>query len=372
MPLATESMVLNMGPHHPSTHGVLRFILRTDGEVIHHCRPDIGYLHRGLEKIAEKVSYAHFMPYTDRLDYLAAMNCNLGYAITVERAAEIEVPPRAEYIRVLVAELNRIISHLISVGTFAMDMGAVTPFTHSLREREWVNDLFEELCGSRLTYNYVRFGGVAFDLPDGFLQRLSRFLDYFEPRLVQYNRFISKNKIFKERLVGVAAISPQDALDYKLVGPNLRASGIDWDLRRDEVYSVYGELDFDVPVGGGAGMGELGDCYSRYWVRIREMEQSVRILRQCIEKMPDGSHWNRSKKKLKIEPGEFYVRTEAPRGELGFYLVSQGGIKPHRLKIMTGSFSAMSIVEKVGSGLMVADLVALIASLDVVAPEVDR
>ena len=371
MPLATETMVLNMGPHHPSTHGVLRFILRTDGEVIHLCRPDIGYLHRGLEKIAEKVPYAHFMPYTDRLDYLAAMNCNLGYAMTIERAAAIEVPQRAEYIRVLVAELNRIISHLISVGTFAMDMGAVTPFTHSLREREWVNDLFEELCGSRLTYNYIRFGGVAFDLPEGFLHRLSRFLDYFEPRLEQYNRFISKNKIFKERLVGVAVISPEEALDYRLVGPNLRACGIDWDLRRDDPYSVYRELDFDVPFGV-PGIGKLGDCYSRYWIRILEMEQSVRMLRQCVEKMPEGPYWNRSKKKLKVEPGEFYVRTEAPRGELGFYLISRGGPKPHRLKIMTGSFSAMNVVEKVASGLMVADLVALIASLDVVAPEVDR
>jgi len=352
-PLTTETMILNMGPHHPSTHGVLRFILRTDGEVIHLCRPDIGYLHRGLEKIAEQVTYAQFMPYTDRLDYLAAMNCNLGYAVTVERAAEIEVPPRAEYIRVLVAELNRIISHLISVGTFAMDIGAVTPFTHTLREREWVNDLFEELCGSRLTYNYVRFGGVAADLPDGFLDRLSRFLDYFEPRLEQYNRFISKNKIFK------------------VVGPNLRASGIDWDLRRDEPYSVYEDLDFDVPVGS-SGFGVLGDCYSRYWIRIFEMEQSARILRQCVAKMPEGEYWNRPKKKMKVPPAELYVRTEAPRGELGFYLISQGGLRPHRLKMRTGSFSAMSIVEKVGSGLMVADLVALIASLDVVAPEVDR
>jgi len=371
MPLTTETMVLNMGPHHPSTHGVLRFILRTDGEVIHLCRPDIGYLHRGLEKIAEQLPYAQFMPYTDRLDYLAAMNCNLGYAITVEQAADIEVPPRAEYIRVLVAELNRIISHLISVGTFAMDIGAVTPFTHTIREREWVNDLFEELCGARLTYNYIRFGGVAFDLPHGFFDRLNQFLDYFEPRLNQYNRFISKNKIFKERLVGVAVINPQQALDYALVGPNLRASGIDWDLRRDEPYSVYGDLEFDVPVGTSE-FGVLGDCYARYWVRIWEMEQSVRILRQCIAKMPEGPYLNKSKRKLKVEPGEIYVRTEAPRGELGFYLISQGGIRPHRLKIRTGSFSAMSIVEELGSGLMVADLVALIASLDVVAPEVDR
>jgi NADH-quinone oxidoreductase subunit D len=339
--------------------------------VIHKCRPDIGYLHRGLEKIAEQVTYAQFMPYTDRLDYLAAMNCNFGYAMIVEQLAGIEVPPRAEYIRVLVAELNRIISHLLSVGTFAMDIGAVTPFTHTLREREWGNDLFEELCGARLTYNYVRFGGVAFDLPEGFLERLSRFLDYFEPRLEQYNRFISKNKIFKERLVGVAVISPEQALDYALVGPNLRASGIDWDLRRDEPYSVYGDFDFDIPVGT-AEYGVLGDCYTRYWIRILEMEQSARILRQSITKMPEGPYWNRSKKKLKVPPGEIYMRTEAPRGELGFYLVSQGGIRPHRLKMRTGSFSAMSIVEEVASGLMVADLVALIASLDVVAPEVDR
>jgi NADH-quinone oxidoreductase subunit D len=371
MPLVTEEMILNMGPHHPSTHGVLRFILRTDGEVIYYCRPDVGFLHRGLEKIAEMVSYAQFMPYTDRIDYLAAMNCNLGYAITVERLAGIEVPLRAEYIRVLVSELNRIISHLVSVGTFALDIGAVTPFTHALREREWANDLFEELCGARLTYNYIRFGGVSLDLPEGFLDRLERFLDYFEPRLRQYTRLISRNKIFKERLWGVAVISARDALDYALVGPNLRGSGIDWDLRRDEPYSVYPDLEFDVPVGSSE-FGVPGDCYNRYWVRIREMEQSVRILRQCIARMPEGPHWNRSKKKLKLPPGEIYMRTEAPRGELGFYLISRGEDRPYRLKIRTGSFSAMSIVEKVASGFMVADMVALISSLDVIAPEIDR
>lgn len=370
MPLATEEMILNMGPHHPSTHGVLRFILRTDGEVIYGCRPDVGFLHRGLEKIAEKVSYPQFMPYTDRLDYLAAMNCNLGYALAVERLAGIEVPPRAEFIRVLVAELNRIISHLISVGTFALDMGAVTPFTHALREREWVNDLFEELCGSRLTYHYLRFGGVAFDLPAGFQERVVKFLDYFEPRLAQYNRLISNNKIFKERLVGVAAISSEDAVDYGLVGPNLRASGVDWDLRRDEPYSIYPELQFEVI--GPPADGVNGDCNSRYWVRIREMAESARLVRQCVAKMPGGSSWNRSKKKLKPPPGEIYVRTEAPRGELGFYLISRGEDRPYRLKIRTGSFSAMSIVEKIAPGLMVSDLVALIASLDLIAPEIDR
>jgi NADH-quinone oxidoreductase subunit D len=371
MPLTTEEMILNMGPHHPSTHGVLRFILRTDGEVIYSCLPDVGFLHRGLEKIAEKVSYTQFMPYTDRIDYLAAMNCNLGYAITVERLAGIEVPLRAEYIRVMVAELNRIISHLISVGTFALDIGAVTPFTHALRERERVNDLFEELCGARLTYNYVRFGGVAFDLPAGFLEDVRRFLDYFEPRLAQFNRLISINKIFKERLSRVGIISTEDALGFALAGPNLRASGIDWDLRRDEPYSVYPDLNFDVPVGS-TEFGQIGDCYNRYWLRIREMEQSVRILRQCIAAMPEGTFWNRSKKKLKLPPGEIYVRTEAPRGELGYYLISRGDDRPYRLKIRTGSFTAMSIVEKISPGLMVADLVALIASLDVIAPEIDR
>jgi NADH-quinone oxidoreductase subunit D len=371
MALLTEEMVLNMGPHHPSTHGVLRFILRTDGEVIHSCKPDVGFLHRGLEKIAEGFSYPQFMPYTDRIDYLAAMNCNLGYAVAVEALAGIEVPARAEYIRVMVAELNRIISHLISVGTFALDIGAVTPFTHAIREREWVNDLFEELCGARLTYNYVRFGGVAFDLPDGFLERVGRFLDYFEPRLEQYNRLISKNKIFKERLAGVGVISAEDALNYSLVGPNLRGSGIDWDLRRDAPYSIYAHLDFEVPVGT-AEFGQLGDCYNRYWIRIREMVQSVRIVRQCIARMPDGPCWNRSKRKLKPPAGEIYARTEAPRGELGIYLISRGEERPYRLKIRTGSFSAMSIVEKIAPGLMVADLVALIASLDVIAPEIDR
>jgi NADH-quinone oxidoreductase subunit D len=369
--LLTEEMILNMGPHHPSTHGVLRFILRTDGEVIHSCRPDVGFLHRGLEKIAETMSYPQYMPYTDRIDYLAAMNCNLGYAVAVEALAGIEVPPRAEYIRVMVAELNRIISHLISVGTFALDIGAVTPFTHAIREREWVNDLFEELCGARLTYNYVRFGGVAFELPDGFLERVSRFLDYFEPRLKQYNRLISKNKIFKERLIGVGIINDEDALGFALVGPNLRASGIDWDLRRDEAYSVYADLDFEVPVGTSE-YGQLGDCYNRYWLRIREMAQSARIIRQCIAQIPDGPFWNRSKRKIKLPDGEIYVRTEAPRGELGFYLISRGEDRPYRLKIRTGSFSAMSVVEKIAPGLMVADLVALIASLDVIAPEIDR
>lgn len=370
MSFVTEEMILNMGPHHPSTHGVLRFILRTDGEVIYGCRPDVGFLHRGLEKIAEKVSYPQFMPYTDRIDYLAAMNCNFGYALGVERLAGIEVPARAEYIRVLVVELNRIISHLISVGTFALDMGAVTPFTHALREREWVNDLLEELCGARLTYNYMRFGGVSFDMPTGFLERVGNFLDYFEPRLDQFNRLISNNKIFKERLSGVAVISREDALDYGLVGPNLRASGVDWDLRRDEPYSIYPELKFEVVKP--PSHTELGDCYSRYWVRILEMVESTRIVRQCVSKMPNDSYWNRSKKKLKPPPGEIYVRTEAPRGELGFYLISRGEDRPYRLKIRTGSFSAMSIVEKIAPGLMVSDLVTLIASLDLIAPEIDR
>ena len=371
MSFRTEEMVLNMGPHHPSTHGVLRFVLSTDGEVIFVCKPDIGYLHRGMEKVAEKLHYYQYMPYTDRIDYLAAMNCNLGYALTVEKLCAIEVPARAEFIRVLVAELNRIISHLISVGTSALDMGAVTPFTHALREREWCNDLFEELCGQRLTYNYIRFGGVSKDLPEGFLDRVRRYMDYLEPRVTQFNRLISTNEIFRQRFGGVAVIDREQAVGHALVGPNLRGSGVDWDLRRDEPYSIYEALDFEVPVGADE-RSPLGDAYNRFWVRIKEIGESIRIVRQCADQMPSGPSWNRSKQMLKPPEGEVYVRTEAPRGELGFYLISDGSPRPYRLRIRTGSFSAMSIVEKIAPGLMVADMVALIASLDVVAPEVDR
>lgn len=370
-PLRTEEMIVNMGPQHPSTHGVLRFILTTDGEVIHSVHPDIGFLHRGIEKIAELVNYHQFMPYTDRIDYLASMNCNIGYAMTVEQLAGIEVPRRAQFIRMLVAEMNRIASHLIAVGSMGSDLGAFTPFLHAIREREWLNDLMEMICGARLTFNYIRIGGVSMDIPDGFKERVIEFLDYFEPKLGQFNTLLSYNKIFVERTRDVVPISMGDAIAYSLSGPNLRASGVKWDLRRNSPYLLYNELEFDIPVGTGE-YGEIGDCLERYMIRIREMIESVKIIRQCIKMMPDGDYTVKVPRVFKPPAGEVYVRTESPRGELGFYLVSDGSPKPYRLKIRTGSFTALGIIPEVAKGWMIADLVALIGSLDLIAPEIDR
>jgi len=369
--LPTQEMLINMGPQHPSTHGVLRVLLRTDGEVVVNARPDVGYLHRGLEKIGERVTYAQFMPFTDRLDYLAAMNCNCAWAWAVEKLAGIEVPERAEYIRVIVCELNRISSHLIAFGSFTADMGAFTPFLYSIRERERVNDLFEAICGNRLTYNYARIGGVSADLPPGFIEKTKEFLDYFEPKIPEYNELISYNKIFVHRLANVAVISPEDAVGYGLTGPNLRGSGVKFDLRRDEPYSVYPKLEFDVCVGTGE-RGALGDCFDRYMVRINEMRQSVRILRQAIAQIPEGPVATKVSRVFKPAAGEVYFRSECPRGETGFYVVSDGTLNPYRLKIRAGSFVTMNIFETVTKGLMIADIVAVIGSFDIILPEIDR
>ncbi|RMG60969.1 MAG: NADH-quinone oxidoreductase subunit D [Deltaproteobacteria bacterium] len=367
----SDELLINMGPQHPSTHGVLRILLRTDGELVTGAKPDIGYLHRSLEKIAERVTYAQFMPFTDRLDYLAAANCNCAYAWAVEKLAGIEVPERAEYIRVIVCELNRIASHLIAFGAFTADMGAFTPFLYGIRERERINDLFEMICGNRLTYNYARIGGVSHDLPDGFLDELKDFLDYFEPKIDEYNQLISYNKIFVHRLANVAVVSKEDAIAYGLVGPNLRGSGVKWDLRKDEPYSVYDRFEFDVPVGFGE-KGTVGDAFDRYMVRIREMKESVKILRQAIEQIPDGPVMAKVPRVFKPGPGEVYFRAENPRGELGFYIVSKGGTSPYRLKIRTGSFTALTIFDKVARGHLIADIIALIGSFDIVLPEIDR
>jgi len=369
--LETEEMTLNMGPQHPSTHGVLRFVVKADGEVMREAVPDVGYLHRSIEKISEKVGYHGFMPYTDRVDYVAAMFCNQGWAMVCEKLAGIEVPKRGEYCRVIAAELNRIGSHLLSVGTMILDIGAMTPFFHAFREREKINDLLEELCGARLTYNYMRIGGVAWDLPPGFVERTRAFLDDFEPALDEFNDLITYNKIYVERLAHVAVIPPALAIDYNLVGPNLRGSGVGYDVRRDLPYSVYPELEFDVPVGRGE-VGTVGDCFDRYIVRIREMKQSVRILRQCLAQMPDGPVIAKVPRKFKPPAGDAYVRVESARGDMGWYAVSDGSEFPYRCHIRTGSFAAMSLIDRISPGLMLADLVAVIASLDIVAPEVDR
>lgn len=369
--IKTEEMTISMGPQHPATHGVLRFIIKTDGEILHEVKPDVGYLHRSMEKIAEKVGYIGFQPYTDRLDYVCAMTCNHAYAVTVEKLAGIVVPERAEYLRVIAAELNRISSHLIMTGCVAMDMGAFTPFIHAIRERETVNDLFEALCGARLTYNYIRIGGVSFDIPPQFKEKCIEFLDHFEPIIDEFNRLISFNKIFVKRLVNIGVISKEDAVAYNLVGPNLRASGVKWDLRKGIPYSIYPKIEFEIPVGTGD-VGTVGDSFNRYMMRIREMEQSCKIIRQAVKQLPEGEVMAKFPRKLKPPIGEVYVRTESARGDLGFYIVSDASDKPYRLKIRTGSFSAIAIVEKISRGLMVADLVAFLSSLDLVAPEVDR
>ena len=369
--VVTEDMTLNMGPQHPSTHGVLRFVVRADGEVMKSAIPDVGYLHRSIEKIAEKVGWHGFIPYTDRVDYVAAMFCNHGWSMAAEKLAGIEVPKRAEYCRVIADELCRLHSHLLSVGTMAMDIGAFTPFTHAIREREYLNDLFEELCGARLTFHYMRIGGVGWDLPPGWIEKVLVFLDRFEAMIEEYNRLISYNKIFVARLADVAVISPAEAIDYHLVGPNLRGSGVKYDVRKDDPYSVYPELDFDVPVGRGE-MGTLGDSFDRYIVRMDEMKQSCRILRQALRQIPKGPVMAKVPRNFKPPAGDCYVRLESARGDMGWYVVSDGTAFPHRCKIRTGSFTGISIIEHVSKDLMIADLVAVIASLDLVAPEIDR
>ena len=367
----TEDMIINVGPQHPSTHGVLRFVVRTDGEVIKSALPDVGYLHRSIEKIGEKVTWHGFVPYTDRADYLAAMFANQGFCMAAEKLGGIEVPRRAEFCRVIACELNRIASHLISVGTFGQDIGAITPFLHALRERETINNLMEEICGARLTYNYIRIGGVGYDITQETCDRIGAFLDHFELIVDEYNRLLSYNKIFVERLVQVAPISLEDAFQYNIVGPNLRACGFRWDIRRDIPYSLYPELEFDVPVGKGE-KGILGDCYDRYMVRILEMQESCKLLRQSLRMMPKGPAIAKVPRKFKPPAGEAYIRIESARGDMGFYVVSDGSEYAYRVRFRTGSFTAMGLVEKLSRGIMVADLIALIASLDVDAPEIDR
>jgi NADH-quinone oxidoreductase subunit D len=371
-----EDMILNMGPQHPSTHGVINFIVHADGEIMRKAVPEVGYLHRAIEKIGEIVTYPGFMPYTDRADYLAAMFANEGYAIAVEKMLGLQVPPRAQYLRAISCELNRIASHLISVGTMAMDIGAVTPFPYALRERESINDLIEMLCGARLTYNYHRIGGVAFDMADDWVPLCQKWMDHFEKILEEWDRLISGNEIFIKRLAGLAVIPAEMAIDYGLVGPNLRASGIDYDLRKAHPYGAYPDFEFKVPIGRGyAGAernGKVGDCYDRFYCRVLEMRESIHITRQAIDKLPGGEFMAKVPKKIRPPVCEAQSRIESARGEMAYYLVSDGSERAWRARIRTGSFLAMGIIEELSKGLMIADLVALIASLDVVAPEIDR
>ncbi len=367
----TEEMLVNMGPQHPSTHGVLRLVLRTDGEMVLEAVPHIGYLHRCAEKIGENLAYFQYVPYTDRMDYLAAMNNNTGWCLAVEKLAKMEIPKRAQYIRVIVSELNRIASHLIGLGSYGLDLGAFTPFLYMFREREYILDLFEAVCGARLTYSYATIGGLTHDITDEWMMRVREFLDYFEPKVDEYDNLLSFNHIFIKRTADIGILDEPTALDYCITGPMLRGSGIKWDLRKAKPYSSYEDFDFEIPVGDGR-MGHVGDCWDRYYVRVQEMRQSVRIIRQALDRMPAGAHRVAVPKIFKVPAGEVYMETEGARGQLGFYIESQGGPIPYRVRARGPSFCNLSITNAICRDCLLADVPAIVGSVDLVMGEVDR
>lgn len=395
-----EKMVLNMGPSHPATHGVLRIVLELDGETITKAVPDVGYLHRGDEKIAENMTYTQFIPYTDRLDYLAPLANNVAYALAVEKLLGIQdkLPPRCQFIRVICCELARISSHLLGMGAFALDIGAITIFLHTFTEREKIYNLCESLTGARFTTSYTRIGGLSRDLPPGWLDQCRKFCDEVVINFDETETLLTRNRIFEDRTQGVGVISKEDAIDFGLSGPNLRGSGVEHDLRKAHPYLVYDQLQFEVPVGA------TGDCYDRYLVRIEEMRQSVRIIRQCLDKIPGGAD-NKSNEPINVPdmkivlppkervltkmeelihhfinvtqgvntpPGEIYFSAENPKGELGFYINSKGGGTPYRLKIRSPSFCNLSILSHLLPGHMVSDVTAILGSFDFVMGECDR
>ncbi len=361
-----EVMTVNMGPQHPSTHGVLYLELKLDGEIVLDCVPHLGYLHRSIEKIAENRTYTQFIPFTDRLDYLASMNNNLGYCLAVEKLLNIEVTPRAQYLRVIIAELNRAVSHLVAIGTFAQDLGAyATPLFYAFSDREKVVELFDDICGSRLTYNYMRIGGVSGDIPAGTEKVIKDFIAYERKQLIEYNELLTYNVIFLARSKGIGVLSKETALNYSVTGPNLRASGVKWDLRKDEPYLMYDKFDFDVPVG------QNGDSWDRFKVRLDEVSESLKIIEQALGALPEGNPVSKVNRVFR-GTGETYLRTENPRGELGFYLAAEGGFNPIRCKIRSPSFSNLSVLPELIKGLNVSDAVCVLGSLDIVMGEIDR
>jgi len=362
-----EELVVNVGPQHPSTHGVLRVVTRFDGEVVSQVDPVIGYLHRNFEKICENWNYAQIVPFCDRNDYLAAITNEWAYCRSAEQLLGIEVPERAEYLRVITAELQRVCSHLLWFGTFSLDLGATTPFIYTFREREMLYDLFESLCGGRLLYGYLRLGGVRNDVPAGWFEEVERYLRVQEEKLKEYYALLIDNAIFRSRTIGVGAISAADAAAYGVSGPMLRACGVKWDLRTDEPYSVYPRFRFGIP------LGENGDLYDRCLVRMREIEESIKIVRQAISTIPEGEVVGKVPRALKPPAGaESYGRVEGPRGEVGAYLVSDGSNKPWRIKWRAPCFSNLQPLNLMARGFKVADLVAIVGSTDIILGEVDR
>ena len=371
----TSDLEVNMGPQHPATHGVMRVLIRCDGELVTGAQPHLGYLHRCAEKIGENVEWLQYLPYTDRYDYLAAMNNNLGYSMAVEALMDLEMPRRAEMIRMICAELNRIGSHLIAFGTYGLDLGAFTPFLYMFREREWMMALFEKICGARLTYSYIRIGGVFNDAPPGWLSEVERFCDVFDEKWQEYVDLLMMNQIFIKRTADVGVIPVEMAYDFGASGPMLRGSGIDFDLRRDMPYSLYGEAyadgAFQIPVGKGE-KGTLGDSWDRVYVRTMEMAESIKIVRWCLDNIEPGPVIADIPKTLRIPPGEAYVGIENPRGELGHYVVSDGGKVAVRCRVRGPSFCNLAVLEELLPGTFLADAVAIIGSTDIVIGETDR
>jgi NADH-quinone oxidoreductase subunit D len=371
MAIKTEEMVLNMGPQHPSTHGVLRLELELEGELVLNAKPHIGYLHRCFEKHCEAMTYPQIVPYTDRMDYLASMSNNFGYAVAVERLMDIKVNDRVEYIRVIMAELQRIASHMVALATYGVDLGAFTPFLFLFAEREKILTLFEETCGARLLYNYMWVGGLSHDIHPDFVRKTKKFVSEFKPKIDELNNLLSHNKIFVERTANIGVLPGDVAINYGITGPNLRASGVKWDLRKDDPYSIYDRFDFDIPVGEGL-YGTTGDCWDRYYIRVLEIEQSIKIIEQAIDNIPEGDVQEAVPKRVKPPKGSIYTRVENPKGELGYFIISDGTINPARVKVRAPSFVNMEVFGELCKGHFVADVITILGSIDVVLGEIDR
>jgi len=364
--LDSTELVLNMGPQHPSTHGVLRVILKLDGEKILGTDCVIGYLHRGVEKIAENRTYTQFNPYVDRMDYVAAVSNGLGYCLAIEKLLNVEAPPRAQAVRVILTELNRIASHLLWLGTHALDIGAITPVFYCFREREEALKIFEQYCGARLTTHAFRIGGLQYETYEGFENEVKAFCKMFPPKVDEYEDLLTNNRIWAGRLKGVGILTADECKEYGVTGPVLRAAGVKWDLRKAQPYSGYEKYDFEIPTC------ENGDTYDRYIVRMNEMRQAVRIIEQAVENIPAGPILGKVGKVIKPPVGEAYVSIEAPKGELGYYVVSDGSTQPYRVRVRPPSFINLQALDRMVRGGLIADIVAVIGTLDIVLGEVDR
>jgi NADH-quinone oxidoreductase subunit D len=379
----TDEMLVNMGPQHPSTHGVLRLVLRTDGEVISEVTPHLGYLHRCAEKIGENVTPIQFIPYTDRMDYLAGMNMNLGYSLAVEKLCGMKVPEKAQVIRVIVAELGRIASHLVGMGAYGLDLGTFSPFLYAFREREMILDLFEDVCGARLTYSYVTIGGVHDDLPDGWVGRCQQFLNYLKPRVEEYHTLLTRNHIFVQRTAKIGVMSKEQALSYGCTGPMLRGSldrsqgDPDWDLRKIEPYCGYEQYNFKAiipPFPEAPADAVIGDAWHRFYVRMLELVESIKICEQALARYPQAQGSHRIEQPRTLPAGEAYMETECPRGQMGFYVVGRPSKDPvpFRVRARSSSFSNLSITNEICAGCLIADVPAIVGSIDIVMGEIDR